>query len=68
MMVEHKAVDAGIAQPGLRPGQADDVVGAQQLLHPRSRLASGRRPALDLIRSFYARSPSGASTAVRERR
>ena len=34
MMIENHAVDAGIAQLRLRPGQADDVVGAQQLLHP----------------------------------
>jgi len=33
VMIENDAVDAGIAQPGLRPRQADDVVGAQQLLH-----------------------------------
>ena len=35
LMVEHQAVDSGIAQPGLRPGQADDVVSAEQLLHHR---------------------------------
>ena len=34
MMIEDKAVDAGLAQPDLSPGQADDVIGAQQLLHP----------------------------------
>ncbi len=34
MMIEDKAVDAGVAEPGLSPGQADDIVGAQQLLHP----------------------------------
>src|SRR6266702_2382617 len=34
MMIEDKAVDADIAQQGLRPGQPDDVVGAQELLHP----------------------------------
>src|SRR5260370_90851 len=34
MVIEDKAVDASIAEPGLSPGQADDVVGAQQLLHP----------------------------------
>ena len=33
MMIEDKAVDAGVAEPGLRPGQADGVVGAQQLPH-----------------------------------
>ena len=34
MMIEDKTVDADIAQHGLGPGQADDVVGAQELLHP----------------------------------
>src|SRR5437016_10243814 len=34
MMIEDKAVDADIAQQGLGPGQANDVVGAQELLHP----------------------------------
>jgi hypothetical protein len=33
MMIKDNAVDPDIAQPGLRPGQANHVVGAQQLLH-----------------------------------
>ena len=33
MLVEHEAVDAGIAQSGLRPGQADDIVRPKQLSH-----------------------------------
>ncbi len=33
MMIENKAVDAGITQPDLCPGQADRVVGAQQFPH-----------------------------------
>src|SRR5437763_1870530 len=39
MLVEHEALDPGIAQQRLGPGQADDIVGAQQLFHraPRSR-------------------------------
>ena len=35
MMIEHEAVDAGVAQSGLRPGQADGIVGAKQLPHAR---------------------------------
>ena len=31
MLVEYEAVDAGIAQPGLRPGQADDIVRPKKL-------------------------------------
>ena len=31
MLVEHEAVDAGIAQAGLRPGQADYVVRPKKL-------------------------------------
>src|SRR5216684_2013830 len=34
MMIKDKAVDADIAQHGLSPGEPDDVVGAQELLHP----------------------------------
>ena len=45
MMIEDETVDADIAQQGLGPGQADDVVGAQELLHP---------PPVDL-RPAYAR-------------
>ena len=45
MMIEDKTVDADIAEHRLSPGQADDVVGAQELLHP---------PSVDL-RPAYAR-------------
>ena len=41
MMIEHEAIDAGIAKAGLRPGQAHDVVAAQQLLHPRRAASDG---------------------------
>jgi hypothetical protein len=33
MLVEHDAVDPGIAQQRLGPGQTDDIVGAQQFFH-----------------------------------
>ncbi len=39
MLVEHEAVDAGVAQPGLRPGQADDIVRPKKLSHAGDRRA-----------------------------
>jgi hypothetical protein len=53
MLVEHKAVDAGIAQAGLRPGQADDVVRPKKLFqtaNPRYPGMFGRSPALHCSR------------------
>src|SRR4051794_31397098 len=45
MLVEHEAVDAGIAQSGLRPGQADDIVRPKKLSHAdRAALSGEVRP------------------------
>src|ERR1043166_7157173 len=43
MLVEHDALDPGIAQQRLGPGQADDIVGAQQLFH-RAPESQRRKP------------------------
>ena len=46
MLVEYEAVDPGVVEHRLEPGQANDVVGAQQLFHQAARgmaRQSGRR-------------------------
>jgi hypothetical protein len=35
MVIENKTVDARVVQQRLRPGQANDIVGAQQFQHPQ---------------------------------
>ena len=60
MLVEHKAVDAGIAQSGLRPGQADDVVRPKKLSHAdRAALSGEVRPIAgsSFAALWYARLP-----------
>jgi hypothetical protein len=36
MLIEHQAFDPGIGQERLRPGQPNEVVGAQQFFHRRT--------------------------------
>jgi hypothetical protein len=43
MLVEHDAVDPGVAQQRLGPGQTDDIVGAQQFFHRAPGAGTGSR-------------------------
>ena len=52
VMIEDKTVDAGVAQPGLRPGQADDIVRPKELFQVGKPVYSarlGRWPTLDWL-------------------
>src|SRR5579864_8880683 len=53
MMIEDKTVDPGVAEPGLRPGQADRVVGAEQLSHSGADIL--RNPPPSALRPAYVR-------------
>jgi hypothetical protein len=45
VLIEHEATDPGVGQQRLDPRQADDIVGAQQLLHSQpALLANTARP------------------------